>query len=267
VREVSRTAPLLPGHVLQAVVLRLYPSDEQAKEMERVLGARRKVWNELLDLQNQRVDRGEKLLGQSALDKELTKLKARPDLAWLNDAPSDALQRVTRSDLPFAFKRFFDTWAKIKAGLLPRPRPRKPRKDGRPDFWPTFKKRQNDGSYHVSNTRFDVFDTRSCPDAKPDDGRPRWVDLTKIGKMAFRSGRPAPMFTVREGEDGVERCFTAQGGTVQGAKVRLRGANWYLAIQFTGPPPRRFKQPSVDVIGLDVGHGEDTFVVRSDSRS
>jgi len=263
----SDDAPLPAGMVLQAVVLRIYPTKAQAAQMERIFGARRKVWNELLDLQNRRTDRGEKLLGQVALDQEITKLKARPDLHWLNEAPSDALQRVSKN-LCAAFKRYFDVRAKIKAGQLPRPKPKKPRKDGRPDFWPTFKPRRADGGYYVSNTRFDVFDSRSRPEPPPADGRPRWVDLTKIGKMPFRSGRAAPMGEQKKGEDGKFHgsFFLPHGGTVRNGTVRLRGGKWYFVMQFTGPPPRRLGQPSVDVIGLDVGTGEDTFVVRSDTR-
>jgi len=109
--------------VKQALVLRLYPSREQGVQMRRVLAARRKAWNELLDLQNKRMDRGEKRLGRFALDKELTALKARPEFRWLHEVPAVSLQRVC-VDLTDAFKRFFERKAKQKAsGVRPRSGP------------------------------------------------------------------------------------------------------------------------------------------------
>jgi putative transposase len=182
-------------------VLRLYPSRGQEAQIRRTLAARRKVWNELLELQNARLDRGDKRLGQFALDKELTKLKAWPELAWLNEVPAVSLQRVC-VDLVAAFKRFFEERAKRKTSGI-RPPPKKPRKDGRPDGWPVFKSWRADGAFYFTNQSFAV-------------PTPSRVRLPKIGEMRYRSGRAVP-----------------PDAKIEGARVRLRGGKWFMAIQLS----------------------------------
>ena len=66
-------------HRLQAYKYELRPDGRQQRHMRRFAGSCRVVFNEALDLQKARHERGEQKLGYAGLCKELT--------AWRNGAP------------------------------------------------------------------------------------------------------------------------------------------------------------------------------------
>jgi len=74
---------------LQALRFELMPNGEQERDMRRFAGARRRVYNDALDLQQKRHARGEKNLGYVALAKELTAWRA--EKPWLAEAPIHVL--------------------------------------------------------------------------------------------------------------------------------------------------------------------------------
>ena len=60
------------------------------------------------------------------------------------------------------------------------------------------------------------------------------VQIAKLGTVPLRGGRPIH-------------------GRIMGARVRLEGGHWFLAIQVDGKPPRVYGAPSTDMLGVDVG--------------
>ena len=73
--------------------------------MRRFAGARRWVYNEALDLQQQRYARGEKNLSYAALCKEITAWRAQKP--WLAEVHSQVLQQSLK-DLGAAYTNFFE---------------------------------------------------------------------------------------------------------------------------------------------------------------
>ena len=92
---------------LQAYRFELQPNGEQQRQMRRFAGACRFVFNKALALQQERHERGEKKLGYAGLCKHLTAWKVQPQMLWLNETPSQALQQALKN-LERAYKNFFE---------------------------------------------------------------------------------------------------------------------------------------------------------------
>lgn len=108
---------------------------------------------------------------------------------------------------------------------------RKGQRKGRKLGFPRFKKKRPGGTFYLANTRFQV-----------EDGR---VAIDKLGSMRTRNGRPL--------------------GEIKGARVRLQGGRWSIAIQHeASTPPRVLGKPSEAVIGVDVG--VKALAARSDGK-
>ena len=60
------------------------------------------------------------------------------------------------------------------------------------------------------------------------------MQIDKLGTAPLRGGRPIK-------------------GRVMGARIRLEGGHWFLAIQVDGKTPRVYGKPSTDMLGVDVG--------------
>jgi putative transposase len=85
---------------------RIYPTDEQAKQLAQTFGCVRYVWNWALNLRSVGFKNGERI-NYAQTSAALTKLKKQPEVAWLNDVSSVPLQQVLR-DLQSAYTNFFD---------------------------------------------------------------------------------------------------------------------------------------------------------------
>lgn len=86
---------------------RLEPSPATAREMGRVAGCCRFVWNRALALQRERFLKQEKRLSYPELCRELTTWRHAPETAFLAEAPIHALQQALK-DLDRAYKNFFE---------------------------------------------------------------------------------------------------------------------------------------------------------------
>jgi putative transposase len=140
---------------LQAYQYELQPNGQQRRDMRRLAGSCRFVFNKALAMQKARYKNGEKKLGYAGLCKALTTWRNADDTSWLADAPVHPLQQ-TLKDLERAYTNFF---AK------------------RADF-PRFKKKGLGDSFRY-------------PDAKQfkiDAGNSR-VFLPKLGWIRYRNSR------------------------------------------------------------------------------
>lgn len=91
---------------LQAFKFELKLSGRHLRELYRIAGSCRFVFNKALALQMERYDNGEKKLTYAGLCKLLTGWRDDPVLGWLRKCPSQALQQSLK-DLERAYKNFF----------------------------------------------------------------------------------------------------------------------------------------------------------------
>jgi len=92
---------------LQAFKYELNLIGSHVRELYRIAGSCRFVYNKALALQMARYEQGEKKLTYAGLCKELTDWRNQPDYSWLKDSPSQALQQSLK-DLERAYQNFFD---------------------------------------------------------------------------------------------------------------------------------------------------------------
>jgi putative transposase len=90
----------------QAYKFQLKTNGAPARQMRRIAGACRFIFNRALALQKERYSLGEKKLGYAGLCANLASWKDEAGLAWLREAPSQALQQVLK-DLERAYANFF----------------------------------------------------------------------------------------------------------------------------------------------------------------
>lgn len=86
--------------------IRLYPTQEQEKQLWKTINAVRWTWNWALSLQMERFRNSEKLLSVYDMAKELTKFRNLGENAWLLDVAKNSCKRVL-FDLNEAYTRFF----------------------------------------------------------------------------------------------------------------------------------------------------------------
>lgn len=94
---------------LQAFKFKLKPNGKQQKDLNRIVGSCRFVWNYFLRLQIQNRKEGGSYFSYNDMSKRLTELKQ--EHKWLFQTPSQVLQQ-TLKDLDQAFQRFFKGLAK-----------------------------------------------------------------------------------------------------------------------------------------------------------
>lgn len=92
--------------MLKGYKIRIYPTKEQKQKLLQHIGARRFIWNYMLDLQERRYVNGDSHLSAFGMHKLLTSLKKQESFAWLNNISNTSLQRAC-SDLAEAYNRFF----------------------------------------------------------------------------------------------------------------------------------------------------------------
>lgn len=126
---------LFKSVMLKSHKIRLNPTKEQEAYFWQAAGVARFCFNWGLAEYNKRLDAKEKVSGRM-LKKEFNAIKAE-QFPWVSEVSTWAYQGAF-DDLQKAFSNFFD---KKKKGLLKTPRDWKPRKDGKPFGWPTFKRK------------------------------------------------------------------------------------------------------------------------------
>jgi putative transposase len=156
--------------LLKTYRFRLEPIPSVARDMARIAGCCRFVFNRALAMQKERLERKQKRLGYAAMCRELTGWRHAAETEFLADAPVHPQQQALK-DLDRAYRNFFE---------------------GRADL-PRFKKKgQHDAFRYPDRTQFAVDDR---------DGR---VKLPKLGWMRYRksraiSGVPKQLTIAREG--------------------------------------------------------------------
>jgi putative transposase len=220
------------------------PTKSQAQSLNRMAGARRFVWNWALRRWKDHHAATGRSLSLERLSAELTALKRRPGLEWLNDIDSQALQQALK-DLHRAFTNFF-----AKRARYPRFRSRKRDKarfripqrikveDGRVyvpkvgwvrirqsrDIDGTIKgatfRREADGHWYVSLTV--EFAMPDVPIPAPDPAKAIGIDLGLIDFATVSDGSPpikAPRFH-REATNQIRRTCRAVSRRRKGSRRR-----------------------------------------------
>ena len=90
--------------VLTGKIVRLYPNREQTARMMQFFGCARWLWNQMLDMQQQRYANGGKHVSRNGMNYALTQLKN--EYPWLRDAESTSLINVN-AQLHEAFRRYY----------------------------------------------------------------------------------------------------------------------------------------------------------------
>jgi len=92
---------------IQAYKFQIAPNGEQQRDMRRIAGSCRYVWNKALALQIANHAAGEKFINHFAMCKWLPVWKNEADTLWLKETPAQLFQ-VALKDLSAAYKNFFD---------------------------------------------------------------------------------------------------------------------------------------------------------------
>lgn len=122
--------------IQKAFKYRIYPTEEQQAELAKQFGCARFVYNAALELRKDHFFNTGESLSYEDMANALVQFKQNnPDLVWLEQADSQVLQQ-TLKDLDKAYQNFFRNH---KNGTLPLAK--KPRKDGMPNGYPTFKRK------------------------------------------------------------------------------------------------------------------------------
>jgi putative transposase len=139
---------------------RIYPTDQQRKDLARLFGCVRAVWNDALAL----CKKSEKLPSNSDLQKIcITQAKKTKEREWLSEVSNIPLQQSI-ADLGIAFSNFF---ASLKA-----------KRKGKKVNPPKFKKRANRQSARFRKGGFRIKGSK--------------VFLAKIGSIKTQWSRPLP---------------------------------------------------------------------------
>jgi len=91
---------------LQAFKFQLIPTGEQQRNMRRFAGSCRFVYNKALKCQEENFEAGNKFISYVSMAAQLPLWKRDPQLSWLKEAPSQALQHALK-DLDKAYQNFF----------------------------------------------------------------------------------------------------------------------------------------------------------------
>ena len=91
-------------NILSGKMIRLYPNKMQIEMMLQFFGSARWLWNQMLDMQQQRYTNGGKCVSRFGMNYILTELKN--EYPWLRDAESTSLINVN-AQLHEAFRRYY----------------------------------------------------------------------------------------------------------------------------------------------------------------
>ena len=191
----------------------LYVDETRRAALSRNAGCRRFVFNKALDIQNERKEKGEKLLTYSQLCHELVLWKKEPETAFLRDAMSQPLQQALR-DLDRAIGDSF-----------------RPMSDPAHKGWPKFKAKDIGDGFRVPQ-----FEQEHIDDA---NGR---VKLPKIGWVRYRKTRPIA-FPSADG--------TLVPGVVKQIPIKKDCGRWF--VNFTTEFEIEAPEMKALDVGIDVG--------------
>jgi putative transposase len=138
----------------QSYKFELRPTGPQQRQMRRIAGCCRFVFNGALAIQMRRRDLGVAPMDYAALNRQLTQWRRQPETIWLADVPLECLQQSLRN-LERAFARYLRSQSQ----------------------YPVYKRRgRSDSFYHKSNEiRLDQTASR--------------VHLPKLGWVRYRNSR------------------------------------------------------------------------------
>lgn len=91
---------------MQAFKYELQPDGEQARDMRKISGACRFVFNKALSLQKENHETGSPFISYVTMAKRLTEWRNSTETPWLKEAPCHPLQHALK-DLDRAYKNFF----------------------------------------------------------------------------------------------------------------------------------------------------------------
>jgi putative transposase len=91
---------------MQAFKYELQPDGRQERDMRRISGACRFVFNKALAIQKENYEAENKFIGYVAMAKQLTEWRNSVETPWLKEAPCHPLQHALK-DLDRAYKNFF----------------------------------------------------------------------------------------------------------------------------------------------------------------
>ena len=140
---------------LQAYKFRIEPNGEQRRDLRRIAGTCRFVWNKALALQIANHQQGQKFVNHFDMCKWLPVWKKEPETFRLKDTPSQ-LYQVVLKDLARAYKNFFEKLA----------------------AFPTFKKKGASTSF-------------CFPQGCEFDAGNRRIRFPKLGWLRYRKSRAA----------------------------------------------------------------------------
>ena len=92
---------------LQAYPFQIEPNGEQLRDLRRFARSCRFVYNKALATQKALYEQGEQKLSYAGLCQSLVEWKGQPELYWLAETPSHALQQ-TLKNLERGYKNFFE---------------------------------------------------------------------------------------------------------------------------------------------------------------
>ena len=145
---------------------RVYPTIHQVKELSKLFGCCRVVYNDAKVYCDDLYKQNKKKPSSAELQKLfITQAKKTPERAWLSEVAAVPLQQSIR-DFEQAYQNFFNSTTGKRKGPKVRP--------------PRFKKRQSAQSARFTRNGFKLYESRSK------------VHLAKIGDIKIRLSRPIP---------------------------------------------------------------------------
>ena len=145
--------------MIKSMIIRLFPTKDQAQKMWQHVGATRFIWNYMLALQQERYKNGEKHLSAFNMNYLLTKIKKEDETKWLKDVSSQTLCRSC-ADLAKAYDGFF----KKQIGF------------------PKFKSRKKSKpSFALADAIGKVWFSEAC------------VNIPTVGKVAYKTNYDVPL--------------------------------------------------------------------------
>jgi len=210
---------------------RIYPTLQQRRELAKVFGCCRVVWNDALALVKD-IPIGQKWPSLFELLKIcITQAKKRKDRKWLTEVSNIPLQQTLR-DLGVAFKNYFDS----KKGV---------RRD--PVGFPKFKKRSHQQSARYTKNGFSI--------------KGKKVYIAKVGKIKTVWSRPLPSepssATIIKDRDG--RYFISFVVEVQPVNIEPKnysvGVDLGLRTLATLSTGEKIKAPNTDLLDQKIRRG------------
>lgn len=207
--------------LLKAHKIKLNPTPEQERYFWQASAVARRAWNWALGEYNGRKIEGlpVKIKGKGdCLIKEFVTIKnSDPEWSWMNEVTTWAYQGAF-GDLQQAVSNYF---TKKKNGTLIKPPDWKPRKDGKPFGWPTFKARNRTiPAFYIANVAL-KFD--GC-NVQFDKGRVGWVNMAEALRF---------------------------DGKVMAGRIRYQSGRWWLSVQVQ--VEEELPDPKLDTVYVDLG--------------